>query len=161
MNKFKTYTLLILSLFATALSYAQNGVSIGQWRTHLPYQKVIAVEPMGQKVFAATEFELFYYDKEDNSIHILNKINGLSDVGISTMGYCESQRKLMVAYKNANIDLVDINGNVTNMSEIKDKNIMGNKSINHLFFDGDMAYVACGFGIVVFDLKKEEVKDTY
>ena len=95
MNKIKTYALLILSAFATSFAFAQNGVSIGSWRTHLPYQKVIAVEPVGQKVFAATNYEVFYYDTEDNSIHILNKINGLSDVGISTMGYCESQRKLL------------------------------------------------------------------
>ena len=160
MNKLKTYTLLILA-FVASLAMAQDGVSIGNWRTHLPYQKVIAVEVVGQKVFAATDYELFYYDTEDNSIHILNKINGLSDVGISTMGYCESQRKLLVAYTNANIDLVDADGYVSNMSDIKDKNIMGNKSINNVTFKGDLAYVACGFGIVVFDLKKEEVKDTY
>ena len=161
MNKLKTYTLLIIAFFSTATTFAQNGVSIGNWRTHLPYQKVIAVEPVGNLIYAATEYELFYYDKEDNSIHILNKINGLSDVGISTMGYCESQRKLFVAYTNANVDLIDANGNISNMSDIKDKNIVGNKSINHVFFDGDLAYVACGFGIVVFDLKREEVKDTY
>lgn len=161
MNRIKTYALLILSAFAISFAFAQNGVSIGSWRTHLPYQKVIAVEPVGQKVFAATNYEVFYYDTEDNSIHILNKINGLSDVGISTMGYCESQRKLLVAYTNANIDLIDAQGYISNMSDIKDKNIMGNKSINNVFFDGDLAYVACGFGIVVFDLKKEEVKDTY
>ena len=160
MNKLKTFTLFI-SLFLTALGFAQDGVSIGNWRTHLPYQKVIAVEPVGNLIYAATEYELFYYDKEDNSIHILNKINGLSDVGISTMGYCESQRKLFVAYTNANVDLIDRDGNISNMSDIKDKNIVGNKSINHVFFDGDLAYVACGFGIVVFDLKREEVKDTY
>ena len=161
MNRLKTYTLLIMSLFFTTLCFAQDGVSIGHWRTHLPYQKVIAVEPVGKKVYAATEYELFYYDTDDNSINIVNKINGLSDVGISTMGYCKSQHKLLVAYTNANIDLIDANGNISNMSDIKDKNIVGNKSINHVYFDGDFAYVACGFGIVVFDLKKEEVKDTY
>ncbi len=147
----------LISSFATA----QDGVSIGHWRTHLPYQKVIAVEPVGSKIYAATEYELFYYDTEDNSINILNKINGLSDIGISTMRYNESQHKLLVAYTNANVDLVDMEGHVTNMSDIKDKNIVGNKNINHVFFNGDLAYVACGFGIVVFDLKKEEVKDTY
>ena len=160
MNRLKTFTLL-LSIFFSTFGFAQDGVSIGNWRTHLPYQKVIAVEPVGNLIYAATEYELFTYDKEDNSIHILNKINGLSDVGISTMGYCESQHKLFVAYTNANVDLIDSNGNISNMSDIKDKNIVGNKSINHVFFDGNLAYVACGFGIVVFDLKREEVKDTY
>ena len=153
-------TLIIATAFSATL-FAQDGVSIGNWRTHLPYQKVIKVEPVDNKVYAATEFELFYYDTQDNSINILNKINGLSDIGISTMAYNKSQRKLLVAYSNANIDLIDHNGNIKNMSDIKDKDMVGNKSINNVFFDGDFAYVACGFGIVVFDLKKEEVKDTY
>ena len=146
-------------LFSSA--FAQDGVSIGNWRTHLPYRKVIDVEPVGQKIYAATEYELFYYDKEDNSVNILNKVNGLSDIGISKIRYNQSQRKLFVAYTNANVDLIDAEGNFINMSDIKDKSIMGNKSINNVRFDGDLAYVACGFGIVVFDLKKEEVKDTY
>ena len=160
MNRFK-FTLLIAAWLVSTLAFAQDGVSIGNWRTHLPYQKVIGVEPVGNKIYAATQYELFYYDTEDNSINILNKINGLSDIGISTIGYNESQRKLFVAYTNANVDLIDHDGNIHNMSDIKDKNIVGNKSINHVCFDGDLAYVACGFGIVVFDLKKEEVKDTY
>ena len=155
------FTFLIAAWLITTFAIAQDGVSIGNWRTHLPYQKVIGVEPVGYKIYAATQYELFYYDTQDNSIHILNKINGLSDIGISTIGYNESQRKLFVAYTNANVDLINYDGNIHNMSDIKDKNIVGNKSINHVFFDGDLAYVACGFGIVVFDLKKEEVKDTY
>lgn len=161
MKTIRIFTLIIATWLVSLSAFAQDGVSIGNWRTHLPYFKVIAVEPVGSKIYAATEFELFYYDTEDNSINILNKINGLSDIGISTIRYNESQRKLFVAYTNANVDLIDANGDITNMSDIKDKNIIGNKSINNVFFDGDFAYVACGFGIVVFDLKKKEVKDTY
>ena len=160
MNKFRI-TFIIAAWLVSSFAVAQDGVSIGNWRTHLPYQKVIAVEPVGNKIYAATEFELFYYDTEDNSINILNKINGLSDIGISTIRYNESQKKLFVAYTNANVDLISANGDVKNMSDIKDKSIMGNKSINNVYFNGDLAYVACGFGIVVFDLKKEEVKDAY
>lgn len=160
MNCLKSFITFIFFISVATL-FGQNEVSIGHWRTHLPYQKVIAVEPVGNLIYAATEYELCYYDKDDNSIHILNKINGLSDVGISTMGYCEAQHKLFVAYTNANVDLIDQAGNVSNMSVIKDKNIVGNKSINHVFFDDNLAYVACGFGIVVFDLAREEVKDTY
>ncbi len=152
---------MIVSCLLASFAMAQEGISIGNWRTHLPYQKVIAVELVGNKVYAATQYELFYYDTQDNSINILNKINGLSDIGISTMRYNQSQHKLFVAYTSANVDLIDKDGNIHNMSDIKDKNIVGNKSINHVYFDGDLAYVACSFGIVVFDLKKEEVKDTY
>ena len=97
MNKLKS-TLLIAAWLISTFAMAQGGVSIGNWRTHLPYQKVIGVEPIGNKIYAATQYELFYYDTQDNSINILNKINGLSDIGISTIRYNESQRKLFVAY---------------------------------------------------------------
>ena len=131
---------------------AQEGVGIGNWRTHMPYGNVIDVELLGSKVYAATNYELFTYDKDDGSIQILNKINGLSDIGISVIRRNPTLDILMVAYANANIDLIDKQGNIYNMSDIKDKNILGNKTINNVAFKGGMAYVACGFGIVVLPL---------
>lgn len=161
MNRLKIFTLIIASWLFSSSAFAQSDISIGNWRSHLPYQKVIKVEQFDGNIYAATEYELFFYDAEDNSINILNKINGLSDIGISTIAYNDSQRKLFVAYTNANVDIIDTEGNVTNMSDIKDKTILGNKTINNVHVEGDLAYVACGFGIVVFDMKKEEVKETY
>ena len=160
MNRLKN--ILLLFVFALGINaYAQDGVGIGNWRTHMPYQTVIDVELLGTKVYAATEYELFTYDKEDGNLQILNKINGLSDIGISTIRRNEKLDLLLVAYTNANIDLIDKQGNVFNMSDIKDKNILVDKSINNVVFKDQFAYVACGFGIVVFDLSRMEVKDTY
>lgn len=161
MNHIKTYIIALSIALSSIVGIAQSGISIGNWRTHLPYQKVTSVEVVGNKVFAATPYELFYYDRDDNSLNILNKINTLSDIGISKMRYNTEQRVLFVAYTNANIDLIDDNGDVINMSDIKNKTIIGNKTINNVTFDGHYAYVACGFGIVVFDLSRKEVKDTY
>lgn len=160
MKRLKT----ILLIFFISLGFnvlAQDGVSIGNWRTHMPYQNVTGVEILGSKVYAATDYELFTYDKEDNSLHILNKINSLSDIGISKIRRNEYLDLLVVAYSNANIDLIDRQGNVINMSDIKDKTILGSKSINNITFKNELAYFACGFGIVVFDLRKQEVRDTY
>ncbi len=161
MNRIGRFTLLVAFVFSTLTAFCQEDLSIGNWRTHLPYQKVNAVEVFGKKVYAATDYELFYYDTEDNSINILNKINGLSDIGISTISYCKGMNLLLVAYSNANVDLIDTEGKITNMSDIKDKAIIGNKRINNVTFDNELAYLACGFGIVVFDLSRREVKDTY
>lgn len=155
---------ILFMLFALSLGInmlAQDGVAIGNWRTHMPYQDVIDVELLGSKVYAATNYELFTYDKEDNSLQILNKINGLSDIGISKIRRNETLDLLVVAYSNANIDLIDKQGNIINMSDIKDKNILGNKTINNIAFKDKYAFFACGFGIVVFDLSRQEVKDTY
>lgn len=160
MNRIKYLFALLLIAVGTRVA-AQDGVSIGHWRTHMPYQNVIDVELLGSKVYAATDYELFTYDKEDHSLEILNKIHGLSDMGITNIRRNPSLDLLVVTYTDGNIDLIDRNGNVFNMSDIKDKTILGNKSINKVEFQGDLGYFACGFGIVVFDLKRREVKDTY
>ena len=160
MNRLKNILLLVLLAVGIDV-FGQNDVGIGQWRTHMPYQNVIDVELMGSKVYAATPYELFTYDKEDNDLRILNKINGLSDIGISTIRRNEKLDILVVAYTNANVDLIDNQGVVFNLSDIKDKSILVNKTINNVVFKDDLAYCACGFGIVVFDLSRKEVKDTY
>lgn len=160
MNRLKKIFALILLTMSIGV-FAQDGVAIGNWRTHMPYQKVVDVELFDAKVYAATSYELFVYDTTDYSFRFLNKINGLSDAGIAKIRRNEALDLLVVAYTNTNIDLIDRQGNIYNMSDIKDKTILGNKTINNVFFKDELAYFSCGFGIVVFDLSRREVKDTY
>lgn len=134
---------------------------IGQWTTHTPGMKVINVEKMHNKIFAATPFELFYYNTGDNSINKLSKVNGLSDFGISVMRYNEHTDQIIVGYTNANIDIIDNNGGIININDIKNKSIIADKTINDIYFIDNLAYVCCGFGIVVVDLTRIEIKDTY
>ena len=144
---------------ATITSIAQT-TGIGQWRDHLPYSQCIGVKEVGTRIYCATPYSIFYYDKEDNSIQRINKINGLSDIGISAMNYSNSYKTLVIAYTNANIDLIK-NNTIINISDIKRASILGNKTINNIFFIGQYAYLCCGFGIVVLDVDKEEIHDTY
>jgi len=151
-----------ISLFfflLTITGFAQT-TGIGQWRDHLPYSHCIAVKEVGSRIYCATPYSIFYYDKEDNSIQRINKINGLSDIGISTMNYNATYNTLVIAYSNANIDLIK-NNTILNISDIKRASILGNKTINDIYFIGQYAYLACGFGIVVLDVDKEEIHDTY
>ena len=90
----------------------------------------------------------------------MTRVNGLSDVNVSTIRYNINYKVLVIAYTNANIDLVYEDG-IINISDIKRKSIFGNKTINNITFYGNTAYFSCGFGIVALDLDKKEIKDTY
>ncbi|MFZ4398578.1 MAG: two-component regulator propeller domain-containing protein [Bacteroidales bacterium] len=151
--------ILKLFLFLSYFSYSQ-GIPIGQWRNHLPKNRIIAVAEAENRIYAATPYSIFYYDKSDNSIQQLTKINGLSDVGISAIHYNKSYKTLIITYTNANIDLIKGNG-IINLPDIKIKSIPGNKKINNITSKGKYAYLSCGFGIVVVDLLRNEIKDTY
>jgi len=158
----KGHTLLLALILAAgplSLVLAQ-GVGIGEWQDHLPYSNCIAVADAGDKIFCATPYSLFTFNKADNTTERLNKISGLSDIGISAISYSTEFKTLLIAYTNTNIDLIK-NGKIINVSDIKRKSILGNKTINRVMFIGKYAYLSCGFGIVVLDVEREEIHDTY
>lgn len=138
--------------------YSQTAV--GKWQDRLSYYELHKVVHAGDRIYAAAKGGLFYYDLDDLTVNRMNKTTILNDVGISTIAYDEQTRNLVVAYNNANIDIVR-NDKVVNISDIKRNNIGGSKTINNIRFQNRCAYLACGFGIVVVDLQREEIKETY
>jgi ligand-binding sensor domain-containing protein len=147
-------------LFLSTLRISAQ-IPIGEWRTQLPYNRVIDVALAGDIVFAATEYSMFTYNTMDNSVERFDKVTGLSDVGIVRIGFSQNADALLVAYSNTNLDLIRSNGSIINISDIKDKDILGKKTINNIMFRDKYAYLSCGFGIVVLDLVREEIHDTY
>jgi hypothetical protein len=156
----KQITVFFLVLFFWGGNLFSQGIAIGQWRDHLPYNQLIKVAVTPKKIYAATPYNLFYYDLEDNSINRLTTINGLSDIGVASIAYNANYGILVVAYSNTNIDIIKPNS-IVNVSDIKSANIVGNKRINEILLKDQYAYLSCGFGIVVLDLSKEEIKETY
>ncbi|MCW3086432.1 MAG: hypothetical protein JWP12_3798 [Bacteroidetes bacterium] len=158
--RFMTRILIFFSLFIYTLSgFAQN-VPIGGWEEHLCYKSGLSVSEGNGKVYCATTSGIFILNKADNSMERLSKISGLSDVEATVVNFNANNNKLLIAYKNSNIDILS-NNSITNISDIKRKPIIGNKSINNIYFVNNYAYLACGFGIVVIDMDRLEVKDTY
>ena len=146
--------------FLPVFSVNAQQIPIGQWRDELPYTLCNSVTDADNRVYLLNTLCRFSIFKEDNSVVRITKINGLSDIGISTINYNKADKTLVIAYTNANIDLIKNNA-IINISDIKRKPILGNKTINYIYFIGKDAYLSCGFGIVVLDIDKEEIRDTY
>lgn len=159
--KNKIHSLILIFALLFCLNANSQDIGIGEWRTHLPYEKVIDVSLAGDMVFAATEFSMFTYSSIDNNVSRFDKVKGLNDVGISKIGYNPHQDAVLVAYTNTNIDIIHSDGMIVNIPDIKDKDILGNKTINNILFKDEYAYLSCGFGIVVMDMAREEIHDTY
>lgn len=156
----KKIILLFTFILLLQLVNAQT-IGVGQWEDCLPYKNGIAVAEGGGKVYCATQGGIFSLNKSDNALERMSKVSGLSDVEATVLGYNSNINKLLIGYQNSNIDILDNTGAITNLSDIKRKSILGNKSINNVYFDGEYAYLACGFGIVVINMTKLEITDTY
>lgn len=130
------------------------------WRDHLPYSNVKQVAKIDNICYGATDYGLYKIDEEELSIEQLNTVFGLSDFLIGTISANEYTKTLIIGYANGNIDLIK-DGKVMNINAIVTSSVVGDRSIYGIHNDGKYAYLACGFGIVVMDLQKQEIKDTY
>ncbi len=155
----KIFSVVLLLVVSFVKTYSQD-LAIGQWRTHLPYAKAQCVTDAGSKVFCASEDGLFSYNKNDNGISVYTKLDGLSDIGYKVIRYSSAYDVLFIGYESSNIDLLYGN-QVVNIPDISRANIVGGKTINDVIFVGRYAYLSCSFGIVVIDLERREIKDTY
>lgn len=152
----------LLYMFFLHLPYlVSSQIPNGAWRDHLPYNEGNRLAEYGDRIFCATlSGGLFSYNVRDNSIEKFSKVTGLSDADISAIGYSNETRTFLIGYQNGNIDLV-VGDSIINIPDIKRKMISGEKSINNIYFKDNFAYLACGFGIVLCDLTRREIKDSY
>lgn len=156
------YNFLYKSIFACVALFSFMSLSaqeMGKWKTYLSYSQVSEVLLTKEKVYALSDGALFSVDVEYESVQTYTKVEGLSDGEIVHLGYNEELDKLVIVYANGNIDLLE-GDQISNISDLKRKEING-KNVHSIVCHGKYAYLSCGLGIVVVDVKKEEIADTY
>jgi len=153
--------IVILSSFLLTLaSPAWAQVAMGKWKTHLAYNSVSQVAQSGTKVYAVSEGALFSVDKTDGGLSFYSKLTGLNGSNISKIKFNSSSQELLIIYSDGNIDIIG-NSGITNMPDLYNKQMSSGKTVNQIQFYQNKAYLACNFGIVVLNLDKKEVADTY
>ena len=149
----------LLFFLIPIFSYAQE-VEIGNWKDYLSYSSATHIAEGEDMIYCVSSGGLFHVNKLDNTINRMSKITGLSDINITKVAYSNNLKITVISYENCNIDLLK-NNQIINISDIKRAEIIGLKEVNDIIINNDLAYVSCSFGIVVIDLLKEEIKDTY
>lgn len=158
----------LLALLFLAKTNAQNrsdslsGLKLNEWQERLPWQRATHVTQNSQKVWFATEWAVVEVDKAERSPKFITKVQGLSDIGMNIVRYNALTENLLVVYSNSNLDLYKpADGSVINLPFIKkNQNIIGDKKVYAVAFDGKTAYLACGFGVVKMSLQTTDVEYT-
>ena len=148
----------LLYFLITSVTSAQ--MAIGEWQAHLAYNNVTQTAPAGNLIYAVSDGALFSYNTEDQSISLFNKVNLLSDTGISYIKYSSIHNTLIIVYKNSNIDLLT-NESIYNIPDFMNKTMSQDKTLNSINIVGDYAYFSTNFGILILNLKKKEISNTY
>ncbi len=150
-----------LFLFAPVKTMGTTGdLAIGQWRHHLPNNRIISLAETPDRVVGATPYGLVVYNKKDSSMERVSKVDGLTGFGISAIAWSAPHNALVIGYEDGNLDMM-IHDNVFNIPDILQASILGSKRINHIMTKGDKALIACDFGIVELDLEGMLISDTW
>ena len=145
-------TIINVGLFLLAgLCYSQENIPIENWRLHVSYNNITSLALAGDVTYAASSNGLFYFNRTDNSVKTITKINGLSDVGISVIAYDDPSGVLVIGYSNGNLDLL-YNEEIININIIKEADILDSKKINQVLFYNHQGYLSTDFGVLILDL---------
>ncbi|MBY0426204.1 MAG: hypothetical protein K2Q22_11245, partial [Cytophagales bacterium] len=150
---------IIFSIQALSL-FAQGKIPIGTWRLHTPYRYSNCVEYVSNRVYVGTNNGLFYYDIIGDNVETFTKIDGLNESIITAIKFDTLTKQLLVAYNSGAIDILT-KDDVYYFTDIKRSTLIGNKSITHINIYKGNAYVSTGIGLMVMDLKKKEIKESY
>lgn len=139
--------------------------AIGTFRDHLAYNQFYSVAVADDYIYAAGENGIMYISKADVNAGVReglkwSKSDGLSDVEIAKIAYDKKNSTLVVAYTNGNLDFIK-NDQLTNVPDVKNKQLNGSKSIEQIYFSGKICYLVYQFGVVTIDLGTYLVVDTW
>lgn len=157
MKKIITSLLVAWLALGSPKAFAQTGT----WKNYMAYYDITEIEQYGNELFILASDNLYTYNRTDKSITTYDRVNGLSDCGISHIGWNNQAKQLVIIYSNGNIDLMDSKGNIINLPEYYSKSITGDKTIYSLYMQNEYAYLATGFGIIKLNVSRQEISDTY
>lgn len=149
-------TFLLLAVTVSALP-----LPVGSWRLFSSYSDIKEIEPAGKEVYVLASSALYSYNTADGSLTTYDRTTCLNSTDITHIKWVPATRVLVIAYSDATFDIMAAENDVTFNTDIKDKQMNGDKTINYIYADGRLAYICTGFGIVVYDTRNGYITDTY
>ncbi len=143
------------------MARAWGQAAYGDWQLHLPARHPQGLASAGNRLYVADESSFYFYDKTLHTTQFLSRRDGLSDVGVAALAYDSASAQLVVAYRSGNLDIVGDGGQVRNVSDLLRKASQGVKTVYRVQVYNGLAYVSTNLGVVVLDLARREVRDTY
>ncbi len=154
----KTKLFIFITMIFTSLNAQNDKV---RWTDLFSYNNVKLLEEVNGVIYCGTENGIFLFNPQNPTSDWikLNKTNFLNNVGVSAMAYDIDSDSFLVGYENGGLDLLK-SGESTMVLDIKWNGFSGDKKVNHIFINDGIAFISGAFGIVSFDLKEEEFKET-
>lgn len=135
--------------------------SMQQWTLHNSYNIVNHVAFSQTDVYALADGALFSVNKQSEEVTAWHRGNGLNGSNIRHIAYDKDTKQLVICYADGKIDLMPDNGDTHSMLDLYQKASTMAVNINSVYVKEGKAFLSMPFGIVVVNLQKAEIEDTY
>ena len=148
-----------LVLFISFIAFSQQN----QWKGYFSYNEVKAMSPANQDMKIAAQ-NAYYHYKPTGEVQTFSSMQGLSGFEIVAFHYSQAFNKTILGFDNGILQVVnESTKEVINRIDITNRPgiSLNRRKINHFFEHNGLLYIACDFGIVVFNLQNNLFGDTY
>lgn len=143
-------------------SFLHIHAQMGSWKAYLSYYEPQQICKAGTNtLFVRASNNLYSYSLTDHSVVTYDKVSPLSDTYIEHIAWNPQAKRLMIVYQNGNIDLMDLQENVYNISSLYTKTLTESKTVNSIYIHEQYAYLCMSFGVIKVNMERNEISETY
>ena len=149
-------------LFLTLQSVqAQRPYPIGTWTPYLSYEYIKDIIRDDSLFYFNTRGGFFTWNPTTMEYKTYSPIDGLSDVDASAMYLDSTTNYLFLGYEDGTVNFFPKPfGTPRYLTDITRTNLFTSKRINDFEARDGLLYIATEFGVVIFDIAKEETKSS-
>lgn len=157
----------LLLVGAIPAAVAQTGeagtpVAPGTWQAFPAMRQVQAIASSDGTLWAGTDGGVFRYDPASGEIRRYTTVDGLSSPAVRSLAIDERHAAVWIGHASGTLDRLDPRtGAIRTFFEIARADRYAQRGINRIRPTGDSLLVATDFGVVVFDVVRGEVRDTF
>lgn len=153
--------MIVLSFVICQIPFCPARAQVGTWRAYMAYSEPQQIVKAQNTLFVRASNDLYQYNLNDHSIITYDKTNVLNDNNIRLIGWNTEAKRLIIVYDNSNFDIMDVNGEVNNLSALYNMSMTQDKGINSIYMNGIYAYLSTDFGVIKVNMQRYEISETY
>lgn len=148
-------------LFLLLPTQMLNAQRVGEWQVHSSCSNFDRMVRFEEHLYLLSDNNVFTCDTTDFRFTPFTRLSGLSDAGIQFLEVSEELGILAFVYGDGNIDLMNRDGEIHNIPDLKNKTIIGDKTLYACHSDGKRLYISAGFGFIIVDMTRGEISDSF
>lgn len=153
---------LLGALALAPLASAQAVFPTGRWQAYPAYTNVNALASGFGRIWAGTQGGVFSFDPATGEIERRTAIDGLRGGAIQALAIDARRNALWIGYADGGLDRLNVDdGTVRSVLDIARNTQYPSRGVRRMRVQGDSLLAATDFGVVVYDLARNEVRNTY